>query len=76
MSKDSSAAPEIDYRLEHVEEYYGDKEQVKRTIDECKYCGSKLVHSHLSDYKNLLIQESTRCPECGNNRKKVIHILN
>ena len=62
--------------FEQYEEYFGGREQVKKMIDECPYCGSKLVHSHLPDYQNLIIQETSRCPECGNGRKKIIHILN
>jgi hypothetical protein len=77
MRKESAApSAEADYNFERFEEYFGDCKQVKRIIEECRYCGSKLVHSHLSDYKNLIIQETSRCPECGNGRKKVIHILN
>ncbi|MBP5296636.1 MAG: hypothetical protein J6Y94_04815 [Bacteriovoracaceae bacterium] len=67
---------DVDYHFEQYEEYFGGREQVKKMIDECPYCGSKLVHSHLSDYQNLIIQETSRCPECGNGRKKLIHILN
>ena len=65
-----------DFKFEKFEEYFGDISQVKRIIDECKYCGSKMVFSHLSDYKNLLVQETARCIECGNGKRKIIHIIN
>lgn len=64
------------YKFERFEEYYGDARQVKKIIDECKVCGSKLVHSHLSDYKHMVVQESARCPECGGGNRKLIHIIN
>ena len=64
------------YRFEKFEEYYGDAGQVKRIIDECKICGSQLVFTHLSDYSNMIIQESARCPECGDGNKKLIHVIN
>ncbi|MDA9189663.1 hypothetical protein N9O57_01645 [bacterium] len=44
-----------DYKFEKFEEYFGDEKQVKKIIDECELCSAKLVHTHLSDYKNLLI---------------------
>lgn len=67
---------EADFKYEKFEEYWGDIKQVKKIIDDCKICGSKLVLSHLSDYKNLLVQETARCPECGSGNRKIIHILN
>lgn len=69
-------AQEADFKFERFEDYYGDIKQVKRIIDDCRICGSKLVLSHLSDYKNLIVHETARCPECGNNGRKLIHILN
>lgn len=65
-----------DFRFEKFEEYYGDADQVKTIMDDCKICGSKLIFSHLADYKNLLVQETARCPECGSGNKKVIHVIN
>lgn len=65
-----------DFKFESFEEYFGDVKQVKKIINECKICGSKLVLSHLSDYKNLIMQESARCPDCGQGNRKVIHIIN
>ena len=68
--------PDLDFKFEHFEEYYGDVKQVRKIIDECKICGAKLILSHISDYKNLLVQETARCPECGSSNRKTIHILN
>lgn len=70
MSKD------VDFRFERFEEYFGDITQVKRQIDDCHICGGKLIFTHLSDYKNLYVQETARCPECGGGNKKLIHVLN
>jgi len=67
---------EVDFRFEQFEEYFGDTIQVKKQIDECNVCGGKLIFTHLSDYKNLYVQETARCPECGGGNKKLIHILN
>ena len=67
---------EAEIKFERFEEYFGDAAQVQKQIADCTVCGSKLVFTHLSDYKNLFVQESARCPECGGNNKKIIHILN
>jgi hypothetical protein len=67
---------ETDFKFEQFEEYFGDKDQVKKIMDECKVCGSKLMLSHMPDYKNLLVQETARCLECGCGNRKVIHTLN
>ncbi|MBC7540277.1 MAG: hypothetical protein H7281_15750 [Bacteriovorax sp.] len=67
---------ETDYKFENFQEYYGDIKNVKKIINECHICGSKLVITHLSDYKNLLMQESARCPDCGQGNRKIIHVIN
>lgn len=69
-------AAEKDYEFEYCEKYVGDADQVKKIIDDCPVCGSKLVFNHLPDYKNLLIQENARCLECGEASRKIIHIIN
>ena len=70
------SSSELDYKFEHFEDYYGDVEHVKKVMDECEICSSKLVLSHLSDYTNMIIREAARCPECGSNSRKVVHIIN
>lgn len=67
---------ESDFKFEKFEEYFGDIGQVRKIINDCGHCGSKLVLTHLSDYKNLIIQETARCPECGQGKRKIIHIIN
>ena len=65
-----------DFKFERFEDYFGDILQVKKIIDDCRICGAKLVFTHLSDYRNLLVQETARCPDCGGGDRKVIHIIN
>jgi len=69
-------ATEFDLEFEKFEEYYGDIKQVRKIMDECSNCGAHTVQTHLSDYTNLIIQENSRCPECGEGKKKKIHIIN
>ena len=65
-----------EYKFECYEEYFGGKEEVIKKIDECPICKSKLVLSHFPDYKNLIVQETARCLDCGNGNRKVIYVLN
>jgi hypothetical protein len=58
------------------EEYYGSTEEVIRQIDECYACKAKLVFSHSPDYKNLVVQETARCLDCGRCNRKIIFIIN
>lgn len=72
----NSAMDKNDFRFELFEEYFGTAENVTKIINECSSCGSKLILSHMPDYKNLIVQETARCIECGVGNRKVIHILN
>lgn len=67
---------ETDYKFACYEEYYGSADEVKKSMNECKVCGAKLMLSHLPDYKNLLVQETARCLDCGNGNRRIIHVLN
>lgn len=67
---------EADYKFERFEEYWGTIAEVQAQIQNCKICGSKLLFSHMPDYKNLLVQETARCIECGSGNRKFIHIIN
>ena len=72
----SNEAKTNSYKFEKYEEYYGDVQQVQKLINDCKECGAKLIQTHLSDYGNLFVQENSRCPECGQDNRKIIHSLN
>ena len=65
-----------EYKFECYEQYIGDTDDVLKKIDDCQSCGSKLVFSHFPDYKNLLIQETARCLDCGSGNRKVIYVIN
>lgn len=67
---------DADFKFESFEEYFGDADQVRKTISSCKICGSSLVHSHVSDYSHLLVQESARCADCGCDNGKKVHSIN
>ena len=71
MSKDA-----YDYKVESFEEYWGTSDNVQRLITECDMCGAKMVFTHLPDYKNLLVQETGRCTDCGEGHRKRIHSIN
>ncbi len=67
---------EVDFKFEKYEDYFGSIDDVQKTICECPVCGAKFTFNHLPDYKNLIIQENSRCMECGHGSKKMIHVLN
>lgn len=64
------------FKFETFEKFFGDISQIKRLIDSCNLCGSNLIHSHLADYKNLYMEEQSRCLECGSSEHGIIHIIN
>ena len=65
-----------DFVFENFEEFFGDADQVKRMIDNCSNCGNSVVHSHITDYSDMLVQESARCPICGGRKIKKVHSIN
>jgi hypothetical protein len=67
---------DIDFKFENQEQYFGTVEDVKKQIDECKVCGAKLLISHLSDQKNMIVQETARCLDCGCGNRRVFHVFN
>ncbi len=67
---------ELDFKFEKFEEYWGSSDNVKKQMGECGVCGAKLLLSHMPDYKNLLVQETARCIDCGSGNRKIIHVLN
>jgi hypothetical protein len=57
-------------------EYHGGVESVVKMMSHCGQCGAKFLLSHMVDYKNYLIQETSKCLDCGQGSKKVLHPLN
>lgn len=64
------------YEFEYLEKYYGDAYCVKKAIEDCPSCNSKLVLSHLADSGSLLVHESARCFDCDFIGRKLIHTMN
>ena len=60
------SSSESDFKFEKFEEYYGPIDHVKKQINECKVCHSKLIISHMPDYKNLIVQEGELRIDNGN----------
>jgi hypothetical protein len=67
---------ELDFKFEQFVDYVGTADEIKEKMDKCPVCGSKLLLSHMPDYRNLFVQETARCMECGAGNRKVIHVLN
>jgi len=67
---------DYDYKIQHLEEYFGDAKSVRKEVEECKICGCRLIFGHLTDFDNLYVKESAHCPDCGNFHRKSYHIVN
>jgi len=65
-----------EFKFEKFENYYGEVDEVKKQVNECSVCGSHLIFSHISDYDHLCVKETSLCPDCGGENKKLIHVLN
>lgn len=70
------SASDSELKFEKFEEYFGTPEQVKKQITECPVCGSKMILSHMPDYRNLIVQETARCINCGAGNRKTVHVIN
>lgn len=57
-------------------EYFGNVEEVTKQLHHCHLCGAKLLLSHMPDYKNYFIQETSRCLDCGEGTKQSLHTIN
>jgi len=64
------------FELENYLSYFGDKEEVKKDIEECPECGEKLLYTHMKNQENLLIQETGRCFSCHYTKQKKYHVIN
>ena len=65
-----------DYEFEALERYFGDKDQVKKIIENCPCCNAKFVMTHVPDSGSLIVEETARCLDCDFGQRKVIHSLN
>jgi|GEM_PF-4700326 len=52
------------------------KSKLMDDLNKCPFCKSKLISSHLSDYRSLFIQEKVKCLDCGKTDQKKIHYIN
>lgn len=65
-----------EFVFENYEGFFGDADQVRRIMNHCDNCGNDVVLSHVTDYSEMFVQESARCPVCGGKRACRIHPLN
>lgn len=65
-----------DYEFDYIERYYGPVAQVKKIIENCPCCGSKMIITHQCDCSSLLVHETAQCADCDFGARKLIHKLN
>ncbi len=76
QKRDIAMSIRSDFMFENYEEFFGDIEQVRKIIDNCQNCGNIVVHSYITDYLDMFVQESSRCPMCGGKKIKKIFSIN
>ncbi|MDD0853781.1 hypothetical protein HBN50_11780 [Halobacteriovorax sp. GB3] len=63
------------YEIETYEGYKIEVDEVIKQIEDCPKCGAKLILTHYSDAKNMMMQETSKCLECDYGSRDVLHIL-
>ncbi len=61
--------------FEEYTDCFGEPREVMKKHLLCNMCGGHLHFSHLSDFPNGLIQETSRCPDCGVRIRQRLHKL-
>lgn len=61
--------------FEEYRDCFGDAGEVMKRHLLCNLCGAHLHFNHLSDFRNGIIQETARCPDCGVRIRQRLHKL-
>ena len=67
---------DANYKFEKFEEYFGEVKEVEKQVNQCPVCGAPYRFNHLSDFKNLYVQETAKCIKCDHSIRKTVHIIN
>lgn len=59
--------------FEEYHECYGEPLEVMRRLLLCHHCGGHLHFNHLTNFKQNLVQETARCPDCDLRVRNRIH---
>ena len=65
---DPTATPHEEYK-----DCFGDPNEVMKKLLLCTLCGGHLHFNHLTDYRQNLVQETSRCPDCGIRIRSRLH---
>ena len=68
----------LDTTVTAYEEYkdcFGEANEVMKRHLLCTLCGGHLHFNHMSDYRNNVVQETARCPDCGVRIRQRLHKL-
>jgi uncharacterized protein with PIN domain len=52
------------------------QDEIKRKFDNCPVCSTRLLFNYLTDYRHLIVQETSRCPQCQYEPDKKKYDLN
>jgi hypothetical protein len=72
-SKNSAQQSEPTLCFEEYRDCFGEPGEVLKRHLLCTLCGGHLHMNHLADFKNGIIQETARCPDCGVRIRQRLH---
>lgn len=61
--------------FEEYRDCFGEPGELMKKHLLCGLCGGHLHFNHMSDFRNNLIQETARCPDCGIRVRNRLHKL-
>lgn len=59
--------------FEEYKDCFGEPTEIMKKYLLCHLCGGHLHFNHLLDFKHGLIQETSRCPDCGIRVRQRLH---
>ena len=73
VMRDNTALDPTATVYEEYRECFGDTNDVMKRLLLCTLCGGHLHFNHMTDYRNNLVQETSRCPDCGIRIRSRLH---
>ena len=61
--------------FEEYKDCFGEPREMMKKHLLCTLCGGHLHFNHMADFRNNLIQETARCPDCGIRVRARLHKL-
>lgn len=69
------SSPEAQESSDDSARYYGSVKEVVDRYTHCQVCGGHLHFTYVTDYGRNITQETSKCPECADQARRVTHRL-